>query len=291
MRVRKAVIPVAGLGTRFLPVTKSVPKELLPVGTKPTLQLVIEEAASSGIEEVILVTSPNKEEVAGYFQNDAGYGERLAAIGKGRLLDELRSLTDRITIITAEQDEPRGLGHAILCAKKAVGMEPFMIMLPDVLIESNVPCSRQLIGVFEKIGASVNATEHTPRERLCLYGVYDIEASDERIHKARGVVEKPDADRAPSDLAVVGRYLFTPEIFDILEKTLPGRGGEIQLADAMDAMAKMGRMFAYEYDGMQFDTGEPLGLLKANIYYGRRDYPDEIDMFMRGLLGSARVNK
>ena len=286
-KVRKAVIPVAGLGTRFLPVTKVCPKELLPIGTTPTLQIVIEEALASGVEEVVLVTSPQKAQILEYFRRDTPYEAHLAGLGKGELLKGLHDLTKRVRIASAVQDAPRGLGHAILCAKDAVGDEPFLVILPDVLIESHTPCCRQLAAAYEKTGCAVNATEHTPRHRLHLYGVYDIASSEGRLHRARGVVEKPSAEEAPSDFSVVGRYLFPPELFAILGETPPGRGGEIQLADAMHTLAKQGRMVAVEYEGRQFDTGDPAGFLIANIYYGRRRHAAELDPFLRELLGLA----
>ena len=282
--IRKAVIPVAGLGTRFLPVTKSVPKELLPIGTTPTLQIVIEEAAAAGVEEIVLITSPHKEGIARYFQSDTPYEIRLTELRKEMLLQSLHSLTNRVRVTTATQDEPLGLGHAILCAREAVGDEPFFIILPDVLIESEVPCCEQLRRAYERFGCAIGATEHTPRAKLHLYGIYDIESSEGKNHRARGVVEKPKAEDAPSDMSVVGRYLFPPELFEILAKTKPGRGGEIQLADAMNALAKRGEMVAHEYEGQQFDTGDPIGFLKANIFYGRRTFGAELDAFMRGLI-------
>lgn len=284
VRVTKAVIPVAGLGTRFLPVTKAVPKELLPIGTKPTLQIVIEEAFASGITEVILVTSPYKREIEDYFRRNTSYDKALAAHNKETLLHDFRRLTDKIKLTPVIQEKPMGLGHAVLCAKDAVGNEPFAICLPDVLIESKTPCIKQLAEAYGKTGVSVNATEHTPRDKIHLYGVYDIESSNGRLHKARRVIEKPSAEEAPSDLSVVGRYLFTPEVFDILERTAPGRGGEIQLADAMDTLAKAGKMYAYEYEGRQFDTGDKLGFLKANIFYGYREFPDEMGKFMKEMI-------
>ena len=284
-RVRKAVIPVAGMGTRFLPVTKAVPKELLPIGTKPTLQMVIEEAASSDLDEIVLITSPQKPEIENYLKTDTAYDRRLAELGKESLLADYHSLMKRIKIRTAIQEESKGLGHAILCAKEAVGDEAFIIILPDVLIESKTPCCQQLIEAFDKTGCAINATEHTPREKIHLYGVYDIASSEGRLHKAKGVVEKPKADEAPSDLVVVGRYLFPSELFSILEQTPPGKGGEIQLADAMNTLAKKGQMYAYEYEGFQFDTGDPRGFLKANIFYGLRDYPQELKSLAKEVPG------
>ncbi len=283
--VRKAVIPVAGLGTRFLPVTRTVAKELLPIGTKPSLQLVIEEAQAADITEIILVTSPHKHEIEDYFKRNTPYDKALASQKKETLLHDFhRRLTDKISLTTVVQEKPLGLGHAILCAKEKIGDEPFVVCLPDVLIESRTPCIRQLISAYEKTGCAVNATEHTPRDKIHLYGVYDIASSEGRLHKARRVIEKPSPEEAPSDFSVVGRYLFTADVFSILEETKPGRGGEIQLADAMDTLAKSGRMYAYEYEGQQFDIGDRLGFLKANIFYGYREFPAELGKFMKEII-------
>lgn len=281
--VRKAVIPAAGLGTRFLPVTKAIPKELLPIGTKPTLQIVIEELIASGISEVIMITSPHKQGLKEYFERSTFYDHALKATDKEHLLHGLRRVTDNIELQWVIQENPKGLGHAVLCAKEAVQNEPFIICLPDVLIESKTPCSLQLINVFEKLGEAVNAVEHVKPEQIGLYGIYDVASSSAGLHKARGIVEKPKVSDAPSDIAVVGRYLFTSEIFKILENTKPGHGGEIQLADAMNQLAKMGKMYAYEYEGRQFDTGDKLGFLMANIYYGYKEFPKEIGSFIKTL--------
>jgi UTP--glucose-1-phosphate uridylyltransferase len=281
--VRKVVIPAGGLGTRFLPVTKSVPKELLPIGTKPTLQIVLEEAVASGLTDVIIVTAHQKHQLTDYFSTDTFYDRALAARGKSPLLDELYDLLTKISIRIVYQEEALGLGDAILCTRDAVGDEPFAVILPDVLIESRTPCCRQLVEAYAKVGCSLSATEHTPRSQLHLYGIYDIARSAGRIHWARGVVEKPAAHEAPSDLSVVGRYLFLPEVFEVLAKLPPGRGGEIQLADAMNLLAGQGRMAALEYEGRQFDTGDPVGFLKANIYYSFRAQPEQLDSFLQEL--------
>lgn len=282
--VRTAVIPVAGMGTRFLPVTKAVPKELLPIGTKPTLQFVIEEAVASGITDVVLVSSPQKALIEEYFNRETPYDRALASLNKEHMLDAQRRLTDKVDIRTVMQDSPKGLGHAILCSRPAVGGEPFIVILPDVLIEGATPCCRQLIEAYEKTGCSVNATEHTPREQLHLYGIYAIGASEGRYHWASAVIEKPSADEAPSDFSVVGRYLFTPDVYDILADMPAGKNGEIQLADAMNALAGHKRMVAYEYEGRQFDTGDNLGFIKANIFYGLKHYPNELAKFMKDIL-------
>jgi UTP--glucose-1-phosphate uridylyltransferase len=285
--VHKVVIPAGGLGTRFLPVTKSVPKELLPIGTKPTLQIVLEEAIASGLDEVVLVTSEQKRQLADYFRTDTAYDRELAARGKAPLLEELNGMLAKFDVRVVHQDEPLGLGDAILRSREAVGEEPFVVILPDVLIESRVPCCRQLMEAFETAACSLSATEHTPEAQIHLYGIYDIARSKGAIHWARRVIEKPSAHEAPSDLSVVGRYLFTPEIFEALAHLTPGRGGEIQLADAMDVLARQGRMAALEYEGRQFDTGDPVGFLKANIYYSFRSKPHELTAFLHELIAST----
>ena len=282
--VKKAVIPAGGLGTRFLPVTKSVPKELLPIGTKPTLLMVIEEAVASGIEQVVMVVSPQKAHLMDFFDPDTAYVKELTARGKAPLLTTLTELLKNVEIVPVQQKRPMGLGDAVLCSHEAVGDEPFVVILPDVLIESKTPCCRQLIDAYAKVGCSLSATEHTPRNQIHLYGIYDVARSEGRIHWARGVVEKPKAEDAPSDLSVVGRYLFSPEIFDILRKTIPGKGGEIQLADAMNALAKSEKMVAFEYEGRQFDTGDPMGFLKANIYYSWSSASEELKDFMKEMI-------
>lgn len=285
-KVRKAVIPAAGLGTRFLPVTKTLAKELLPIGTKPTLHMVVEEAAASGIEEVVLVTAPDKTQIIDYFDTDTKYMRELEARGKTKMASELTSLLEKVRIKIAYQEEQKGLGHAIMCAAGDVGSEPFVILLPDVLIASVEPCSRQLIEAYGKTGCSMSATEHTPREKIHLYGIYDVDRSEGRIHWAKGVVEKPKAEEAPSDLSVVGRYLFTHDVFELLERTPPGKGGEIQLADAQNALAKEGKFVAFEYDGRQFDTGDPEGFLRANVYYNWKKYPEAFEAITKELMGS-----
>ncbi len=281
--VRKAVIPAAGLGTRFLPVTKSLPKELLPIGSKPTLQIIIEELIESGISDITIITSPHKQELQKYFDINSTYHDILKNSPRSGLLDDVQKILDNVNIKWVFQNNPQGLGHAILCAKGAIGFEPFVVCLPDVLIESKVPCTKQLIHAYEDIGEAINATEHTPQNKIHLYGIYDICATEGRLHKAKGVVEKPKPELAPSDLSVVGRYLFPPDIFRILEDTPPGYNGEIQLADAMNTLAQAGRMYAYEYEGTQFDTGDKLGFLKANIYYGHQEFGTELGTFLKTL--------
>jgi len=276
-----AVIPCAGLGTRFLPVTKTVPKELLPLVTKPTLQYGVEEAFAAGVRRFVFVISPDKPNPAAHFLPNSQYQRLLTERGKGKDLAELNQLIASIEVVCVEQKKPLGLGHAVWVAKDAVckdvaGKNPFLVLLPDVVMDGEIPCSLQLMKIFEKTGGSVNATEHTPQEFLSRFGVYAIEKSEGRLHWASRVVEKPSLEEAPSDLTVVGRYLFTPEVFSILEKTAPGRGGEIQLADAMNTLAKIKKLYAYEFEGRSFDTGDPLGYVQANIYFAQKIFGKEM---------------
>lgn len=254
MSVTKAIIPAAGLGTRLKPITDIIPKELLPIGTKPSLYYVLEEAKSAGIKEIILVISDLKHP---FFKH-------------------LEEAFANFSFHFVDQKKPLGLGHAVNCGEKIVGDHPFLVMLPDILIDNQKSASLQLIEVFRKTGASINAAEREAKEKLSLYGIYDIESSQGRLHKAKAVVEKPRPGEAPSDLAVLGRYLFTPELFSIQKKTPPGHGGEIQLADAMNTLAKEGKMYAYEIEGEHLDVGTPEGYLRANLYYGIKNHGKSI---------------
>lgn len=250
MPITKAVIPAAGRGTRLKPATEIVPKELLPIVTKPALYFVLEEAQNSGLKEIILVVSPEKKP----------------------FLAPLEEIFPALKFQFLIQEKAFGLGHAVGMAEAAIGDEPFFVLLPDMIMDHEKPVSLQLAEVFEKVQTCVNASERAEKKNLHLYGVYDVASSEGRLHKAKGVVEKPDPREAPSSLVVTGRYIFTPELFDIQKKTPPGKNGEIQLADAMDVLAKRGRLFAYEFEGKHFDVGHPEGYLKANFYYGVKEY-------------------
>ena len=278
--IEKAVIPVAGLGTRFLPVSKSLPKELVPIGTTPILHLVIEEAVASGIKEIILVTSPIKESVSDYFKLDTPYCQELKKANKLDKIDNLKNLLSKIKITYVNQQEPKGLGDAILQTKNVIGSNPFIVMLADILVYSDTPCTKQLIDAYKKVGVSINAAESVPPEKVSSYGIYELEDGSGSLRKAKRVVEKPKLEDAPSDISVVGRYLFTPDVFDILEKLSPGENGEIQLADAQNELAKEGKMYAYIYDGYQIDTGDELGFLKANIKLALSNYKEQAEQFI-----------
>ena len=272
MPVRKAVIPAAGLGTRFLPVTKSVPKELLPILDRPMLQYVIEEAVEGGVEEVIIVTAPGKEGIASYFQPSEVLETRLAETGASELLEKVLHASRLAKVSFVIQEEAFGLGHAVLTARDAVGDEPFVVILPDDIVHHTPGVVAQMAAVFEKHGAGVVAVEPMPWETVHNYGVVDAELVSEGLHQVRGLVEKPPREEAPSNLSIVGRYILPSEIFDCLERTPPGAKGEIQLTDGMLLLLESADLYAYEFQGIRYDGGTPLGLLRASVEYAlRRD--------------------
>ena len=266
MKIRKAVIPAAGLGTRFLPVTKSLPKELLPILDKPMLQYVVEEAVEAGVEQVIIVTSPGKESIASYFQPQPDLERRLAASAAPELLAKVQHAANLADVSFVIQEQPLGLGHAVLTAKDAVGDEPFVVILPDDIIVHTPGVVAQMTAVAEQLGGSVVAVEPTPWELVHNYGVVDATAAEhDRVHRIQGLVEKPSREEAPSNLTVVGRYVLPPEIFDSLDRTPPGAKGEIQLTDGLRLLLDSHKLFAYEFLGKRYDGGNPLGLLQASL--------------------------
>jgi UTP--glucose-1-phosphate uridylyltransferase len=265
-KIRKAVIPAAGYGTRLLPITKAVHKELLPIGTKPVIQFVVEEAAAAGIEEIILVCNRSKFSIADYFRPDEGLNRFLSERGKTKELEELRRIESLARLSTAYQDQPLGLGHAILCAKQAVGDEPFLVMLPDVLIADGGSVSVRLIEEEKKNGGWGVALERVSPERAGLYGIIRGKEED-GIYRIDGAVEKPKKNESPSDLAMLGRYLFPSEIFELLEKQRPGVLGEIQLTDAIDALAKTKPGYGIVCKSEIFDVGTSEGFKKASVYF------------------------
>ncbi|GAA0474205.1 UTP--glucose-1-phosphate uridylyltransferase GalU [Alkalibacterium indicireducens] len=267
-KVRKAIIPAAGYGTRFLPATKAMPKEMIPIVDKPTIQFIVEEAIASGIEDILIITGKLKRPIEDHFDSNPELEENLRAKGKDELL-ELVEETTGLNLYFARQAYPLGLGHAVLQAKAFVGNEPFVIMLGDDVMADEVPLTKQLIEGYEKTHASNIAVMKVPHEETSSYGIIDPEAeAGEGLYNVRKFVEKPDPDEAPSDLAIIGRYLMTPEIFDILENLEPGKGGEIQLTDAIDILNKTQRVFAKEFKGERYDVGDKFGFLKTTIQYG-----------------------
>ena len=267
--VRKAVIPAAGLGTRFLPVTRSVPKELLPILDRPMLQYVVEEAAEAGITDVIVVTSPGKEGIAEYFRPRPDLEARLA--GDPALLEKVSSGARLADVSFVIQEEPLGLGHAVLTARDAVGGEPFAVILPDDIVEHTPGVLSQMTAAIadDEDAASV-AVERVPWEIVHNYGVVDTEPAGERLHRVNGLVEKPPPGTAPSNLSIVGRYLLPPQIFDCLERTPPGARGEIQLTDGLALLMEDTALYACEFDGIRYDGGNPMGLLRASLEYALR---------------------
>ncbi|MSQ81693.1 MAG: UTP--glucose-1-phosphate uridylyltransferase GalU [Myxococcales bacterium] len=270
--VRKAVIPAAGLGTRFLPATKAVAKEMLPIVNKPSIQLIVEEAAASGIEQVIIVTGRGKTEIVDHFDAHPQLEESLRRAGKEALLREVMRPSQLVKLATVRQQRPLGLGHAILCARSLIGDEPFAVFLPDDLVDSERPCARQLIDVYERTGTSVVALMNVPREETSSYGIAagTVDPMDGRTVRINAIVEKPAVDDAPSTMAVVGRYVLDPAVFDYLTRTNPGRGDEIQLTDALAAMMVDRGLHGYLFEGDRFDAGDVTGYLLANLNWARR---------------------
>ena len=285
MEVRKAVIPAAGLGTRFLPITKSVPKELLPILDRPMLQYVVEEAAEAGIEEVIIVTARGKESIAAYFQPRPELEERLAATGATDLLEMMEYVSGLAKVSFVIQEEPLGLGHAVLMAKEAVGDEPFVVILPDDIIDHRPGVIAQMLAVSEKYRAGAIAVEQTPWEVIHNYGVVDAEMREEGTHRVRRLVEKPAREEAPSNLSIVGRYILPGAIFECLERTPPGAKGEIQLTDGIGLLLESQDIYAYEFRGTRYDGGTPLGLLRASLEFGlaREDTRESVSDLIQGL--------
>ena len=270
-RVRKAVFPVAGLGTRFLPATKAMPKEMLPVVDKPLIQYAVEEAAAAGIEQMIFVTGRGKRAIEDHFDRSPELEQILDAQRKHDLLELLLSATPRgVNFVYVRQPEPLGLGHAVLCAEQVVGDEPFAVILADDLIDANPGVTAQLVESWRRTGASVLAVEDVPREDTSKYGIVAAEAMNKHEERVTRIVEKPSPDEAPSTLAVVGRYVLRPEIFTELATTPRGRGGEVQLTDAIARRVARGEVIARRFVGTRYDCGSKQGFLQANIAYGRK---------------------
>ena len=265
MKIRKAIIPAAGLGTRFLPATKAQPKEMLPIVDKPTLQYIIEEAIASGIEEILIITGRNKTSIENHFDKSVELELELEKKGKTELLEMVRDISDMVNIHYIRQKEPLGLGHAVGCAKSFIGDEPFAVLLGDDIIDSEEPCLAQLIRAYEKTNSIILGVQSVDKNDVYKYGIIDIESKDDRLYKVRDMVEKPNVSEAPSNVAILGRYILTPDIFEILEKQAPGKGGEIQLTDAIEYMLKSHHIYAYEFIGNRYDVGDKLGFIKATI--------------------------
>lgn len=285
MKVRKAVIPAAGLGTRFLPATKALAKEMLPIIDKPTIQYIVEEAKKSGIEDILVVTGKGKRPIEDHFDSVPELEQNLKDKGKTELLKLVEQTTD-INLYFIRQSHPRGLGDAVLMAKDFVGDEPFVVMLGDDIMEDKVPLTKQLMDRYDDTHASTLAVMKVPHQEVNKYGVIDPAAQTKPgLYDVKRFVEKPTVDKAPSDLAIIGRYLLTPEIFSMLETQKPGAGNEIQLTDAIDRLNKIQRVFAHKFKGDRFDVGYKFGYLKTSIEFGLRhpEVKDDLSAYIKEL--------
>jgi UTP--glucose-1-phosphate uridylyltransferase len=271
MEVRKAVIPVAGLGTRFLPATKAIPKEMLTIVDRPTIQYIVEEVVASGIEQIIFVTSEGKSAIENHFDYNYQLDHVLKEKNKTVLGKELDMISNLIDIVSVRQKKPLGLGHAIWTARHIVGDEPFMVCLGDDLVYSDVPCAWQMLELYREVRESIVAVQRVPADQTYQYGIVEgFENGRERTHKVKRMVEKPAPGTTDSDLAIIGRYILMPEIFNVLSSTTPGHGGEIQLTDALLALSLKRKMYAYEFEGTRFDAGDKFGYLQAIIAFALR---------------------
>ena len=286
-QVRKLVIPAGGLGTRFLPATKVIPKEMLALVDKPILQYGVEEAVASGIEQIIIVTGRGKGAMEDHFDISFELDATLERKGKKELLEVSRGISSMAKISYVRQKEPLGLGHAVLCARELVGDEPFAVLLPDDVIDADPACLKQMIGVFNERGGSVLATMTIEGPGISAYGVLagEQDAHNAKIYNCSGMVEKPKLEDAPSKQAIIGRYVLTPRIFELLEKTTPGAGGEIQLTDGIKALLKEEKVFGYTFDGKRFDAGDKFGMLQATVEFALRrpEFSDKFREYLKGL--------
>jgi UTP--glucose-1-phosphate uridylyltransferase len=295
VKVRKAVIPAAGLGTRFLPATKALAKEMLPIVDKPTIQFIVEEAKASGIEDILIVEGKQKRSIEDHFDSAPELEQNLKEKHKDALLELVHSTTDiGVNLFFVRQPYPRGLGDAVRLAKSFVGDEPFVVMLGDDLMHDKVPLTKQLINEYDKTHASILAVKKVPHDEVSAYGVIDPEKEVSKgLFNVKKFVEKPAVADAPSDLAIIGRYLLTPEIFDILENQKPGKGNEIQLTDAIDTLNQTQRVFAHEFTGDRYDVGNKFGYVKTNIEYGltHPEVKDELRAYILDLASKLQANK
>ena len=282
--VKKAVIPAAGLGTRFLPATKAQPKEMLPIVYKPTLQYIIEEAVASGVEEILIITGRNKKSIEDHFDKSVELELELENKGKTDLLEIVRGISNMVNIHYIRQKEPKGLGDAIYCARYFIGDEPFAIMLGDDMVDNGQgpPCLKQLIDAYETHNASILGVQEVDKENTDKYGIIDGQKLSDNIYKVKALVEKPDPDQAPSNVAILGRYIITPQIFDILGQIPPGKNGEIQLTDALEILKDKEDMYAYVFEGRRYDLGDKLGFLQATVDAALKK-PELRDEFLRYL--------
>jgi UTP--glucose-1-phosphate uridylyltransferase len=290
-KVRKAIIPAAGLGTRFLPATKAMPKEMLPIVDKPTIQYIVEEAIASGIEDIIIVTGKGKRAIEDHFDNAFELEQNLIEKGKYDLLEKVKE-PSKVDIHYIRQKEPKGLGHAVWCARNFIGDEPFAVLLGDDIVQAETPCLKQLIDQYEQTLSSVIGVQKVPDNETHRYGIIDPLEQHGRRYQVRQFVEKPAPGTAPSNLAIMGRYILTPEIFLFLEKQEAGAGGEIQLTDAIQKLNEIQRVFAYEFEGKRYDVGEKLGFIQTTIEFALQhdELRDDLITFMEKIVAETKQN-
>ena len=281
--IKKAIIPAAGLGTRFLPATKAQAKEMLPIVDKPTLQYIIEEAIESGIEEILIVTGRNKKSIEDHFDRSVELELELEQKGKTAMLEMVQDISNMVNIHYIRQKEPKGLGHAIHCAKSFIGDEPFAVLLGDDIVDASTPCLKQMIDAYDEYKTTVLGVQEVARENVDKYGILDVKHIEDRVYKVKDMVEKPAVEEAPSNIAILGRYIITPEIFNILENQAPGKGGEIQLTDALQTLATKEAIYAYNFEGRRYDVGDKLGFLEATVDFAlkRPELRDDFIEFLK----------
>lgn len=267
MNVKKAIIPAAGLGTRFLPATKAMPKEMLPIVDKPTIQYIVEEAIESGIEDIIIVTGKGKRAIEDHFDNSFELEQNLLEKGKLDLLNEVQKSSNLVDIHYIRQKEAKGLGHAIWCARNFIGNEPFAVLLGDDIVKADKPCLKQMVEQYDRYRASVIGVQSVSEDEVSRYGIVDGKEIHDRLYSVNHLVEKPKKEEAPSTLAIMGRYILTPKIFEILNSQKPGAGGEIQLTDAIAKLNQYEAVYAYDFEGIRYDVGEKLGFIKTTIEF------------------------
>lgn len=283
LRIRKAVIPAAGMGTRFLPATKAQPKEMLPIVDKPTIQYIIEEAVASGIEDILIVTGRGKRAIEDHFDKSYELEDMLRRKGEEELLSLVRDISNLANVNYVRQKEPKGLGHAIYCARSFMGNEPFAILLGDDIVDSSVPCLKQMIEIYEQYNATILGVQRVPDPDVSKYGIIKCTPVGERLYKVEDMVEKPDLESAPSNIAILGRYIVMPEVFTYLEEATPGKGGEIQLTDALRALLSTSPVYAYDFAGKRYDVGNKLGFLEATVEFAlkRDELSDDFTSYLK----------
>ena len=286
MKVRKAVIPAAGLGTRFLPATKAMPKEMLPIVDKPTLQYIIEEAVQSGIEDILIITGRNKSAIEDHFDRSVELEMTLEKTGKDELLKEVQAISNLVNIHYIRQKEPKGLGHAIHYAKSFVGNEPFAVLLGDDVVYNETPCLKQMMSMYDQYQASILGVQEVPDEDVSKYGIVAGKKIHDKLYRVDDLVEKPKLEEAPSNVAILGRYIISPAIFPLLEKTKPGSGNEIQLTDALKDLAKQEKMLAYVFHGRRYDVGNKQGFLEATVEHAlrREDLKEDFLTYLKTII-------